>query len=172
MSVISKKICLIGDFNVGKTSLVRRFVEGQFTDVYKSTVGVKISRKLMNVSHSPDRKVQLLIWDIEGQTKFKAIAPDYLRGAQGAVIVADLNRLSTMDSIPEHLNLFSSINPRGLSIVGLNKSDLISEERLTQISKAYQFDRHVQTIATHITSAKQGQCVEIIFQELVDRIAN
>ncbi|MEO0836337.1 MAG: ADP-ribosylation factor-like protein, partial [Cyanobacteria bacterium J06642_3] len=93
MSTISKKICLLGDFNVGKTSLVRRFVEDTFSDRYLTTVGVKISRKSMTVSTEQDiHQVNLLVWDLEGNTKFKSITPSYLKGASGSIIVADLTR--------------------------------------------------------------------------------
>jgi small GTP-binding protein len=81
--MISKKICLVGDFGVGKTSLIRRFVDRQFSDEYLSTVGVKISRKtleLEGVRQQDQLNLQLLIWDLEGHTKFKAIAPSYLQG--------------------------------------------------------------------------------------------
>ena len=75
MSPISKKICLVGDFGVGKTSLIRRFVDKQFSDKYLSTVGVKISRKLIELSETESQKaeeIQLIIWDIEGSNKFKS----------------------------------------------------------------------------------------------------
>ncbi|MGL5872209.1 MAG: Rab family GTPase [Xenococcaceae cyanobacterium] len=170
MSVISQKICLLGDFSVGKTSLVRRFIEGEFSDIYQSTVGVKISRKMMTLSNASERQIQLLVWDIEGQTRFKAIAPDYLRGAKGAIIVADLNRPSTIDSIFNHVNLFNQVNPNGLSIIALNKSDLSPPERLTKIKRVYQFDSNPQILATHVTSAKSGNSVNDIFQQLTDRI--
>ncbi|MGL5074895.1 MAG: Rab family GTPase, partial [Waterburya sp.] len=52
MSVITKKICLLGDFNVGKTSLIRRFVEDKFSDQYLSTVGVKVSRKSIDIKNN------------------------------------------------------------------------------------------------------------------------
>ena len=94
MAMISKKICMVGDFSVGKTSLIRRFVDRQFSDKYLSTVGVKISRKAVELEGGEgDKKtIQLLIWDIEGQTKFKAIAPSYLQGSKGVIIVADVSR--------------------------------------------------------------------------------
>src|SRR5919202_3718030 len=113
---ISKKICMIGDFGVGKTSLIRRFVDRQFSDQYLSTVGVKISRKsleLQSVKQTGKIDLQLLIWDLEGHTKFKAIAPSYLQGASGALIVADVTRLETIERLSEHVNLFSSVNPKG-----------------------------------------------------------
>lgn len=71
METVSKKICLIGDFGVGKTSLIRRFVENQFSDEYLSTVGVKISRKPVDIPGGS--VVQLLIWDLEGRTNLKPI---------------------------------------------------------------------------------------------------
>ena len=80
MSIIAKKICLIGDFNVGKTSLIRRFVENKFSDRYLTTIGVKISRKSITIE-ATEQQVNLLIWDIEGQTKEKAIPNNYLQGA-------------------------------------------------------------------------------------------
>jgi GTPase SAR1 family protein len=68
--------------------LIRRFVDRQFSDQYLSTVGVKISRKLVESVN-----LQLLIWDLEGHTKFKGITPSYLQGASGAVVVADVSRI-------------------------------------------------------------------------------
>ena len=122
---ISQKICLVGDFSVGKTSLIRRFVERQFKDEYLSTVGVKISRK--NIEICPQEKeekylLQLLIWDIEGQTKFKGITPSYLQGAKGAIVVADVTRAETLTHLQDHLNLFFSINPQCITLHQSNHS--------------------------------------------------
>ena len=80
---------MLGDFGVGKTSLIRRFVERSFSDEYLSTVGVKISRKTVTVPEL-SQDIDLLIWDIEGQTKFKAVAPSYLQGAAAVIIVGDV----------------------------------------------------------------------------------
>ena len=100
MSIISKKICLVGDFSVGKTSLIRRFVENKFSDRYLSTVGVKISRKSIEVETAiASQLVNLLIWDIEGQTKFQSIATSYLKGASGSIIVADITRPETLEHL-------------------------------------------------------------------------
>jgi small GTP-binding protein len=100
MSTITQKICLLGDFNVGKTSLVRRFIEDKFSDRYLSTVGVKVSRKSLNVTTDRQRhQLNLLIWDLEGNTKFKSITPNYLKGASGSIIVADLSRSDTLDNL-------------------------------------------------------------------------
>ncbi|TAE78525.1 MAG: GTP-binding protein [Oscillatoriales cyanobacterium] len=160
---------MIGDFGVGKTSLIRRFVDRQFSDEYLSTVGVKISRKsipLENTKHQEGVTAQLLIWDLEGHTKFKGIAPTYLQGASGVLIVADVSRSETVERISEHVKLFSSVNPKGSIIVALNKVDLIDEEKLAllvEISHAIGQDK---VIAVYTTSAKTGKDVDEIFHKL------
>ncbi|NEO33513.1 MAG: GTP-binding protein [Symploca sp. SIO3C6] len=166
MGMISKKICLVGDFGVGKTSLIRRFVERQFSDQYLSTVGVKISRKTLELmGEKPDQKLnlRLMIWDLEGHTKFKGISKNHLQGASGALVVADLTRPETIENIPEHINLFLSINPKGIIIVALNKADLFTQEKL---QKARQIKEFESILATYQTSAKNGLYVDEIFYQL------
>ena len=170
---ISQKICLVGDFSVGKTSLIRRFVERQFKDQYLSTVGVKISRKSIEILRQETEEkdlLQLLIWDIEGQTKFKGITPSYLQGAKGAVIVADVTRAETLTHLQDHLNLFFSINPQGFCIVALNKADLLSSEELTTLLDNHKYSHLSQVIPTYTTSAKTGNNVDQIFQTLAHKI--
>ncbi|MBE9225090.1 GTP-binding protein [Phormidium sp. LEGE 05292] len=173
MSTISKKICLVGDFGVGKTSLIRRFVEREFSDQYLSTVGVKISRKTIELPQKIEQKfekLQLMIWDLEGHTKFKAIAPSYLQGGSGAIIVADVTRQETIDRLEEHLNLFLSINPKGFIIIAFNKSDLFDEEKMEKLLTTYDFSQQAQVLSSYATSAKTGKDVDIIFEQLAYKI--
>lgn len=165
MSIVSRKICLIGEFGVGKTSLMRRFVDRQFSDRYLSTVGVKISRKLLP-SPEPAQKrdqTQLLIWDIEGSTKFKSIASSYLQGAKGAVLVGDLTRTETLEALEAHLKHFLAINPTSSAVIALNKADLIEPELSQQYLYTYQ-PAHASVSATYLTSAKLGENVDLLFQ--------
>ncbi|HEY9864815.1 MAG TPA: Rab family GTPase [Candidatus Obscuribacterales bacterium] len=168
--MISKKICLVGDFGVGKTSLIRRFVDRQFSDQYLSTVGVKISRKIVDLTEFTSEKtgsVQLLIWDIEGHTKFKAIAPSYLQGASGVVIVADVTRQETVERLPEHINLFLSVNPKGSIVIAFNKIDLIDATELEHLIKITpDLKQYGQILSSYKTSAKTGDDVDTIFYEL------
>ena len=168
MSIISKKICLIGDFGVGKTSLIRRFVDCQFSDQYLSTIGVKISRKIVEViqpQNSKSRQAQLLIWDLEGQTKFQSLDRSYMKGTAGAIIVADLSRQETIARLDEHINLVSAANPKGVRlIVAFNKSDLLAPKRLATYEGSKNYSQEVHT---YITSAKTGENVDNIFQKLV-----
>lgn len=167
MSVISKKICLLGDFNVGKTSLIRRFVEDKFSDKYLSTVGVKVSRKSLDIRKELNiYQVNLLVWDLEGKTKFKNITPSYLKGASGSIIVADLTRSDTLNGLSQHINLFRDINPQGSIIIALNKADLVSQEKLDKLIELYGSSSCNQVIQTYTTSAKTGEKVNDIFYQL------
>lgn len=168
MSTLSQKICLVGDFGVGKTSLIRRFIDRQFSDRYLSTVGVRVSRKMIELPQTRQRgfqHLQLLIWDIEGNTKFKAIAPTYLQGARGAIMVGDTTRPETVDGLAQHIEKFLSINPKGFVVVALNKADLIDVERLERLKQRSQF-QDPRVLNTYTTSAKTGEDVDCIFQTL------
>ncbi|MEW6496704.1 MAG: Rab family GTPase [Cyanobacteriota bacterium] len=172
-STISKKICMLGDFSVGKTSLIRRFVDRQFSDSYLSTVGVKISRKTVGYQSSNLQKqvnVQLLIWDLEGNTKFKTVTPTYLQGASSAVVVADVSRQVTLDHIGDHIQCFLSVNPKGFVIVALNKSDLFDEKKLLNSLNFITISNLEQVIATYSTSAKTGLHVDEIFQKIASHL--
>ncbi|NJM27844.1 MAG: GTP-binding protein [Pseudanabaena sp. RU_4_16] len=172
MSTISKKICLIGDFGVGKTSLIRRFVDRSFSDQYLSTVGVKISRKLVDLSGGQtetDTSVQLVIWDLEGQTKFKAIAPMHLQGASGAIVVADLLARNCRNA-REHMELCTKINPKAWMILALNKADLVGAEQMTKLAKLHNFADLPLAIGIYQTSAKTGEAVDLIFQQLASKM--
>jgi small GTP-binding protein len=169
MATISQKMCMIGDFGVGKTSLIRRFVDRQFSDQYLSTVGVKISRKAVELEQSgdnPAKVVQLLIWDLEGHTKFKAIAPSYLQGAKGALVVGDVSRSETIDRLCEHIQLFLSVNPGGVIILALNKTDLVDPQKLETLVELARNQQTNQVLAVYKTSAKTGENVDEIFRTL------
>ncbi|MDZ8093550.1 MAG: Rab family GTPase [Nostoc sp. DedQUE05] len=173
MSTISKKVCLFGDFGVGKTSLIRQFVECQFSDEYLSTVGVKISRKLVTVSKQEllvEPNLQLIIWDIEGSNKFKAVAKNYFQGSKGAVIVGDVTQAETLNHIQEHIQTFLAVNPNSYIVVALNKSDMIAAEYLEKIREMHQFTNQANILDTYVTSAKTGNNVDKIFQALATRL--
>ena len=173
MGIITRKICLLGDFAVGKTSLVRRFVDRQFSDEYLSTIGVKLSRKKVTFTNHSDQNVQeiqLMIWDIEGETKFRGIAPNYLQGAKGAIFVADVSRPQTIDSLLNQQRLWLSVNPKAPIAIALNKMDLIETEQRDQLLARVPISDEQVTLLTP-TSAKTGDNVDQIFQTLASAIA-
>ena len=93
--MIQKKICLLGGFGVGKTSLVSRFVHSIFSDKYLTTLGVKIEKKAVTVE---EKSVELIIWDLHGDDEFQKVNMSYLRGASGYLLVADGTRRHSIDT--------------------------------------------------------------------------
>jgi len=155
-----KKICMLGAFSVGKTSLVERYVHSVFSDKYLSTIGVKISKKIITVD---GQEVTLVLWDMEGRDIFTDVNINYLRGAMGFFVVADGTRSETLDTALELralvLNKIGTI-PNALLV---NKDDLadqweISEDALHQAVAG--------GIAVFRTSAKTGQSVDEAFRSL------
>ena len=168
MRPIKKKICLLGSFAVGKTSLVERFVHDRFEEKYLTTVGVKISQKLLPPIEN-SRSGQLiqhtfLIWDIAGLEKFDRVAMNYFRGASGALAVADLTIPETIDRLQEFCKKFLSVNPQALLLILGNKVDLFQndEKTLTKLGKTARF----LSSEYLLTSAKTGQHVEAAFEML------
>jgi small GTP-binding protein len=164
-AAINKKVCLLGDFGVGKTSLVRRFVYDRFEDKYLSTIGVKVSRKSMVLSHQ-DRLIDLsiILWDLAGSEEFNQVRASYLRGAAGILLVCDLTRPETLQHLPSYLDDMRQVCPAAEVILAANKADLIDEQRLlvSQI-EAFLSDHH---FPYYLTSAKSGDGVETIFSQL------
>jgi len=93
--MIQKKICMVGSFGVGKTSLVARYVKSIFSDKYLTTLGVKIDKKSLSVD---GEEVNLMLWDLAGEDALTVIKPMQLRGASGYILVADGCRASTLDA--------------------------------------------------------------------------
>lgn len=170
MSLLSKKICIVGESGVGKNSLIRRFVDRKFSNEYLATLGVTISRKTVEL---PDAKsqnklnLQLMLWDVTGEEKFRAVAPQYLRGSSGAVVVADASRQDTIDRLPLHIQLFLSVNPKSVIFVALNKCDLILPTKLENLIPRQALN---QVSGLYPTSAKTGTYVDEIFQHLAYKI--
>lgn len=164
MSMITKKICMVGDFGVGKTSLIRRFVERQFSDRYLSTVGVKISRKTVDIAET-DTSIKLVIWDLEGRTKFKEINATYLQGSHGILIVVDATRPETITGAEHHIQDFTLINPEGCIAIALNKVDLIEVEARDKL-QALLLTENERFVTIQWTSAKTGVNVDLLFETL------
>jgi small GTP-binding protein len=165
MGLIQKKVCLLGEFAVGKTSLVRRYVEGTFEDTYLSTIGVKISRKLITRQNV---QLNLIIWDLAGGENFAGHDQNYLRGAAGAMLVCDLTRPESLHVLYQYAERLHEINPQACTVVAANKSDLIGEYRLT----VSELDALCQVTHSQFlfTSAKTGENAERIMNLLADRL--
>lgn len=155
---------MLGGFAVGKTSLVRQFIESIYSDKYHTTVGVKIDKKLVKVG---EQEVNLLLWDIQGEDGVQKLRPSYLRGAAGYLLVIDGTRGSTLDTacaIQQSAQELLGLVP---FIAVINKIDLADEWDLDE--KAV--EGLVQAGWTvYRTSAKTGQHVENAFINLAKKI--
>ena len=122
--MIQKKICMLGAFAVGKTSLVARFVESIFVDRYLTTVGVKISKKALQVDN---QAWHLILWDLAGEDEFLQIRTSYLRGSSGYLLVVDGTRQATFDTALSIQQRIAEAIGHVPFVVLFNKSDLESE---------------------------------------------
>lgn len=157
------KIVMVGDFSVGKTSLVRRFVFDEFSDSYLTTIGVKVTKKELVINNSVI--ADFLLWDIAGSDKFTNISPEYIKGASAGIVVADLTRKSTIENIPVHIELLKSENPLMNICIALNKSDLVEDIKDSlQLAENGSKGSNVSLIMP--TSARNGMNVEDMFIKL------
>ena len=166
MGIMRKKICMLGTFAVGKTSLVARYVHGLFSEKYLTTIGVKIDKKSIEHDGQP---IELILWDLNGEDRFQKIAKSYLRGSDGYLLVVDGTRRGTLDAA-------LALHERAQDILGavpfvllLNKTDLVDEWELDDEDWA-PLEARGWTILQ--TSAKTGTRVEEAFDILARQLVH
>jgi small GTP-binding protein len=165
-AALQKKMCLLGGFSVGKTSLVKRFVHSVFSDAYLTTVGVKIDKKTVDVK---GQTVHLILWDLAGEDELSSLRMTYLRGASGYLLVADGTRRSTLDvALSLHHRVEAEFGPLPFALL-LNKNDLkeqwaISDADLANLRQSGWWVRS--------TSALTGDGVEEAFRDLAIRVSS
>lgn len=164
MKSVSKKVCLLGDFAVGKTSLVRRFVYDLFSDRYISTIGVKVSRKTVVVPAEPEVvEMTIMLWDLAGSEAFDLFRASYLRGSAGALLVCDLQREETLAHLASYVDQIRAVSPDAKFAIAANKADLDN----FAIADAALFEFAAQIDApVYFTSAKSGEKVDTLFRHL------
>jgi small GTP-binding protein len=163
VSEIIRKMCVIGDISVGKTSLIRRFVVDKFDDKYIVTIGTKTSKKTLTFrGDDVNVSLKLIIWDILGQSHFEMVKESAFKGTNGAFIVMDLTRRDTLQSFNKWLSSLYHVMP-GIPVVVLaNKRDLKGEfgpDDIEELLKNYKFPYF-------LTSAKSGENVDEAFYTL------
>jgi len=158
--MIQKKICMLGAFAVGKTSLVSRFVESLFSDKYHSSVGVKVDKKLVAVGQE---QLDLLLWDLYGEDEFQKIRPSYLRGSAGYVLVADGTRRETLDRTVVLQNRAEEVVGKVPFVLMINKTDLADK---WEVDEAALEELGGRGWPAFKTSAKTGAGVEEAFVTL------
>ncbi len=175
---VKKKICLLGDGAVGKTSLIRRFVLDEFDDDYIMTMGAKVSKKTIPVKYgvgTPKEThvcINLSIWDLLGQVdeSIQRVQPIYYRGSEGALFVADVTRVETKEHMNFWVESIYDVTDEIPSIFLLNKIDL--EEKAQYSLQDFGTVAKKYDSAYYPTSAKTGLNVETVFYELARMLAN
>jgi small GTP-binding protein len=172
ISPLKKKICLLGSFAVGKTSLIERFVHNRFDEKYLTTIGVKVSQKILPPLEHPVKgqlvQYTFLIWDIARMEKLDNVVTNYYRGAAGALAVADLTRDETIPHLGDICTAFRSVNPRAELLILGNKLDIFQHEKKTNaLLKTTASGFSTEYL---LTSAKTGERVEEAFLMLARKI--
>lgn len=160
--MIQKKICMVGAFGVGKTSLVSRFVHSIFSEKYQTTVGVKIDKKV--VQHSAG-DVTLILWDLAGEDALITVRPAHLKGASGYLLVMDGLRRNTLDiAVDLHKRVNEAVGTIPFVCV-VNKADLRDSWEIQRSDLDNIVSRGWMVVET---SAKTGSAVEGMFRTLTD----
>lgn len=162
--MIQKKVCMLGGFAVGKTSLVRRFVSNVFSDHYQTTIGVTVEKKSVTVD---DKEVLLMLWDLYGEDEFQRVRDSYLRGSSGYILVIDGTRKATLDRA-------FALQQTAVRTVGtvpfisiINKTDVRAEWEIDERAIEQLRERGWTVL---FGSAKLGQGVEELFGLLATKI--
>ena len=162
--MLQKKICMLGSFAVGKTSLVRRYVESIYSDAYHTTVGVKIDKKVVQVG---PQEVTLVLWDLYGEDEFQKMRWSYVKGASGYLLVADGTRRATFEKA---LALEEGVRQAVGSlpfIFVLNKADLASSWEVDASMENQLADKGWEVMRA---SAKTGENVDAAFRKLTEKM--
>jgi len=166
------KVCLLGEANVGKTSLLYRYIENKFRDNYKATLGVNLLKKEANIEGYGLITIQ--IWDLGGQESFKSLRKLYLEGANGALIIFDMTKSKTFEKLSDWVGDFKEARGEQPILLVGNKTDLIDNIKVNENEASAFANKHGMEFIK--TSAKTGENVEVAFLNLIkvilDKISN
>ncbi|MGB0909806.1 MAG: Rab family GTPase [Nitrospirales bacterium] len=164
--MIQKKVCMLGAFAVGKTSLVKQFVSGIFSEKYHTTVGVKIDKKMVEIE---GQLMTLILWDLHGEDEFQKIRASYLRGSSGYLLVIDGTRRKTLEVV-EELQQMAHENLGDVPfVVVVNKADLSDQ---WEIPKETVENLEARGWVVIEGSAKTGEGVEKAFSILAKHMVD
>ena len=162
------KIVILGDSSVGKTSLVHRFTTNKFDEYTANTIGAAFITKEHHSNNNPEKKVKFEIWDTAGQERYKSLTPMYYRNAKTALVCFDLSNMEeTFDKAKywiEQLQINTNDQDIKIKLIG-NKNDIdILLDRSEYISSL------ATTMKFYKTSAKTGEGIDKLFDDVVDEI--
>ena len=164
--MIQKKVCMLGAYGVGKTSLVSRFVSSIFSEKYLTTVGVKIDKKRVSLLRG---EMELILWDIYGEDEFQKVRMSYLRGASALLLVADGTRRETVQVAMNLQKTATDAVGTVPFLLAVNKVDLADQWQVDTEALSVVNDLGWKVIRT---SAKTGEGVEDAFLVLARAMAS
>jgi len=169
--VLKAKVCLVGEAAVGKTSLIRRYVDNAFDDKYISTLGSKVSLKKIWLTPKNDAtkilEVQLSLWDLIGERSYlETLHQEYLKGTQGLIAVCDVTRYSTFETLDQWITAAFKIAGQVPLAIVVNKLDL-KDQVMCLYDEAEPQEKAVRYGGFSLwTSAKSGERVNDLFGRL------
>ena len=159
MSELAKKVCMLGDFGVGKTSLVARYVRNTFSDKYLTTVGVKVDSKTVDLGGTA---LKLVLWDIAGKSSLDTLNETYVKGASGVILVCDGTREATLRAAAYLQMQIKSLLGPVPAVMLVNKLDLVEKWEIGPKT----LEELRKTLPLFETSAMTGHGVEDAFGAL------
>ncbi len=165
-ATLQKKVCILGAFSVGKTSLVKRYVASIFSETYITTVGVKVDKKTVDLG---ERSISLILWDVAGEDDISSLRMSYLRGSAGYLLVADGTRPKTLETaLSLRRRVESEYGPLPFALL-LNKNDLKDQWAIggSDLDELRRGGWWVQP-----SSARTGEGVDDAFHDLAVRMTS
>ena len=168
VSSVDLKLVVLGDASVGKTSIINRYCNNQFSEDTLSTIGAGFFTHTINME---DSEVTLMVWDTAGEERFRSVAPSLLRGASGLILVYDVQNCQSFEDLDIYMDMFLDVvNVNQMAVMPVlllgNKCDLGGFAVGEQVVESWKAKNRVQ-LAFNV-SAKTGENVEMAFTKLVE----
>ncbi|TFG16459.1 MAG: GTP-binding protein [Promethearchaeota archaeon] len=158
------KLCILGEGSVGKTTLVERLTTGKFNPITKMTIGIDFSMVNVDLEVEPEKKVNidLQVWDLGGQDRFRFILPSYIQGADGGLLLYDVNWFPSEKNLPDWIDLWYNNTKPGIPIylVG-TKLDMVTQTNLPLVEqRIFELQQYLGIQKHFLISSKDGTMIE------------